>query len=77
MSNLKTNVSMTNWKWRGVRLLGVMAGSVMVTIAAAEKASGEALGWADFPSLMGPAVVIGLLVQAMSALLTGTPTEKK
>lgn len=73
MSDIKTNVSMTNWKWRLARLIGVLGGSLLVTIAAAEKASGEHIGWAGFPELIGPAVLIGLLVQGGSALLTGTP----
>ncbi len=76
MSDLKTNASMTNWKWRGVRLLGVLGGSLLVTIAAAEKASGEPIGWAGFPELLGPAVVVGLIVQAVAAVLTGTPNGK-
>ncbi len=76
MSDLKTNASMTNWKWRGVRLLGVVAGSLITTIAVAEKASGEPLAWADFPALLGPAVAFGLLLQIVAAVLTGTPNGK-
>ena len=78
MSNLKKNIDVRhNWRWRLARLTGVMAGAVLVTVAAAEKASGDPVSWTDFPGLMGPAVVLGLIVQGVSALLTGSPSEKK